>query len=99
MLKHIFLSHPKSELTIRYAEDRHLVVGMQLIIDQLKFDRNLYQYFIRFRSPWPRLEKTQLDVSWWLVTASNPLHCDQFIMFFDELLQSLTYKVNISPQI
>ena len=60
MLKHIFQSNLISELTIVYAEDWHLVVRMQIIIDQLKFDTriNMCQYFIHFLSPWPRLEKT-----------------------------------------
>ena len=57
MLKNIFQSHPNSELTISYAEDSRLVVGMQIILDQLKFDRNMCQYFIHLLSSWPRLEK------------------------------------------
>ena len=58
MWTNIFPSHPNYELTIRYAEDSHLVISMLIILDQLKFDRNVCQDFIHFLSPWPRLEKT-----------------------------------------
>ena len=76
MLKNIFQSHPNSELTTCYAEDWHLVVGIQIILDQLKFYRNLCQYFIHFLSPWPRLEEM---LKWMshagLYTSPTPFLC------------------------
>ena len=52
----IFQSHPNSEFTIHYAKDSHLVVGMQINLDQVKFDRNLCQYA-------PNVPKSHLEVS------------------------------------
>ena len=61
MLKNIFQSHPNSELTICYAEDSYLVVGMPIILDHLKFDRNLCQNCLRLGTfgglSWPKFAK------------------------------------------
>ena len=81
-------------LPIWYAEDWHLVGGMQIILGKLKFDRHLYQYFIHFLSALPSLEKTLKWMSHCgLYTSSTPLLCDKFIICFEKhvtIFQSLT---------
>ena len=62
-----------------------LLLSMQIILDQLKFDINLCQYFIHFLSPLPRLEKTLKGMSHGgLYTSPTPLFCDKFIIFSEE---------------
>ena len=78
MLKYIFQSHLISQITLRYTENWHLAVGMQIIRKhghvQLKFHIHLYQYFIQKTWPLCALDKrnTQINETWWPVHLPYP---------------------------
>ena len=90
---------PTSFWNSRFFMLKNLVVGMQIILDQLTFDKHLVQFFSHCLSPCPRLEKMLKWMSHGvLYTSPTSLLCDKNIMnvlwgtcYY--LSQTLTYKV------